>query len=179
MTEESYRFWCLIATWMTAFGTVGAVIVSLFLAGREQRVKLSVGAGHRIILNQGANPKPPEYCLIYVTNIGLRKARIVNIGWRIGFENPKFFIQTPPISTPSSEMPTELHDGEEARYLLPLSGGVGDSEWVDQFIPFLGRNKELDIRSMKVQIHTSIGKVFESKIEKGFADWLVKYVRER
>lgn len=179
MTTEEYKLWSLLGTWVASLGTVGAVITALFLAGREKRIKLSVGAGHRIILRLGTNPNPPEYCSIYVTNTGIRKANIVSIGWKIGYEKPRTFIQTPDFNPQSSQLPVELGDGQEARYMIPLKDHTGNNDWLNQFLPYFGRRPELDIRSMKVQVYTSIGKVFESKIERGLADNILDYVNSK
>ena len=86
---EYWKFINTFAPWFSAFGTVTAVIVSLYLAKSEKPIKLRLLADIRILTEEN-NPK---YLMIEAINIGSRVANITWIGWEIGLFKKLSFIQ--------------------------------------------------------------------------------------
>ncbi len=176
MDERTLKIINVIGTWLVGIGTVGAVITSLYLARRDSRVNLKVSAGHRIIVGAGINIKdPPDYCSIYIVNQGFRKATITNIGWRVGFFRKQYAIQQIDGNAYSSPLPVELSDGQEAKYLIPFKNPSGQHHWIDEFPKgFLDKWPNFRVRTLRLQVFTSVGKTFEAKLEKGLIEKIVE-----
>jgi hypothetical protein len=101
---------------------------------------------------------------IGITNIGYREAQVTSIGWKIGYFKKHYATQTLITNGISSKYPIRLKDGEEADYYIPLSG---DPYWIESFVnDFLTKHPKILVHFIWIQVGTSIGKVFESKIEK-------------
>lgn len=109
--------------------------------------------------------------MIRVVNIGNREAQITNIGWKVGLFGRQNAIQTTSNDGMSSSIPVRLKDGEEANYYIPLTG----TNWLENFArEFLRSFPEIRSRFIKVQVFTSVGRIFEERIEKGLREMVVK-----
>lgn len=173
MDQETWKFINTFAPWLSAIGTLAAVIVSLYLARSEKPIKLEIRAGHRMMIEQGQKGEPTPLLYIGATNRGYRPAIITNIGWKLGFLKNRYAIQmTTGAIQGSSTMPVKIDDGEEAKWLLSLER---DDNWVKRFSrEFLMPNPRLNLFWLRLQIHTSIGKTFNARIEKGLREELLK-----
>jgi len=163
MTRETWQFFNTFAPWFSAFCTIAAVVVALYLASTKSKLKLRITAGHRLLAGLG-NGEFPEYLLINVINVGFRPARITGIGWKIGFFKKKYAIQVFNTNQYTSQIPIDLSDGQEARYLIPFGG---PEDWLNQFSNnFVGRPVRLRLCTLRLQVSTSLGKTFERPVEK-------------
>ena len=177
MDSETWKFINTFAPWFSAIGTISAVIVSLYLARAEKPMKLEIRAGHRIIVGDGSTGKYPEFLYISATNTGHRIATITNVGWRIGFFKKQHMIQVVQKDQLSSGLPVRIDDGEEAKWLVPLD--LKDN-WIERFTrDFLHRSPRLKLCSLKLQIHTSVGKTFEAAVEKSLKEKLLEECRKQ
>ena len=169
MTIETWKFINSFAPWFSAIGTVSAVILSLKLARKDRNVKLKVSAGHRVLIAQGVSERP-EYLSIRVVNIGHRDAQIINIGWKAGIFKKRHAIQILDSNTSSSELPVRLKDGEEATYLISLS-----DNWLSEFSnTMLKPATFFQMYFLKLQVTTSLGDVYESRLEKNLINEISK-----
>ena len=173
--KETWEFINSFAPWFSAFGTLAAVILAIYLARRDKNIRLEISAGHRLMLSLGNPDYRPEYLYINIVNIGHRETQIVNIGWKIGFFKKEHSIQTlirdDQISSP---MPVRLKDGEEAKYFIPLND---QTKWIENIIQkSLQPNPKRRINFMKLQVFTSVGKTFNTRIEKGLKERILKDV---
>src|SRR2546428_351481 len=77
------QFWTFVnsfAPWLSAVGTICAVITALYLARRGDRIRLRVRCGIRIVVAQGGRPgSAPQYVNLEVTNVGRRTATITTL----------------------------------------------------------------------------------------------------
>ncbi len=170
--DIDWKFINTFAPWFSAIGTIAAVIVSLYLARAEKPIKLEIRAGHRIVVGNDSTGKYPEFLYISVTNRGHRTATITNVGWRIDFIKKQHMIQLVQKNQFSSGLPVRIDDGEEAKWLVPLDS---KDNWVERFSrDFLSSYPRLMLRSLKLQIDTSVGKTFEAAIEKGLKEKLLE-----
>jgi hypothetical protein len=172
LNEDTWRFINTFAPWFSAIGTISAVVTSLYLAKKSGRVHLKVDAGVRTIIQQGIPSK--DFVTIMVVNKGHRTATIQSVGWKLGFFRKTYFIQMPGPPILSSKLPQKLEDGESARYFFSIEPEGGDG-WREQFKKALDKFKfpTLMAHSMKAQVHTSVGKTFEARIEKSLRDLLL------
>jgi hypothetical protein len=163
-----------IGTWLASIATVSAVIVALYLARRDAKIKLKIHVGHRILITPGEKGRP-DYCSISITNIGFRKVTINNIGWKVGLYKKRFAVQTLWPFPLNSPLPVQLDDGQEAKYLIPFQAQGNYPNWIDDFSKdFLNPNIWLSANTLKLQVSTSLDKTFEVKIEKGLREKLIE-----
>jgi hypothetical protein len=148
MSQEDFRFWTLIAQSVTAFGTLAAVITSLYLARRDEMPRLVVAAG--MVVEFGIYPSMQpgrerevedqgETLRISVTNIGRRTVVVKNLVCRIGlFQRDHFSIMVPGQfsgKNPYSDtLPVRLEDGEDANFLMPKDDFQG-GQVLEEAIP--------------------------------------------
>ena len=173
--------WTLInsfASWLSALGTIAAVIVALYLASRDRNIHLRVNAGIRILYTEGQSPSERIDCLsISVTNIGHRTARIEGLLWYIKplrispfRRHSSYFYMITPRNVYSSSMPVELRDGQTAIYIVPLTEYQATNANNPMYV---GRFPKLAVRSTRIVVNTSTGKLFSSKIEQELQDWFL------
>jgi len=170
--KEFWVFFNTFAPWLSAIGTISAVIVSLYLARRDKTVRLQVSAGHRILVIPGMGGPREEYMVIQVVNIGHREAQITGIGWEVGLFYKEYAMQPVLNDEFSSPLPVRLKDGEEANYYYQL---YGDSNWLTNFShDFLLHSPKKRSKYIKLVVFTSIGKNFKQIIEEGLRKKLVE-----
>ena len=120
-----------------------------------------------------------EYIYIGIVNIGHRESQITNINWKTGIIKKQYAIFTMLTNDSlSSELPIKLRDGAEARYFIPLKD---DKQGLKDFanIMTLSPCPRLQSYFVKVQVSTSIGDTFETRIEKGLRKMLVEILKDR
>lgn len=164
---ELYNFF---SNWLSAIGTLAAVIISLYLARRSGRPRASVSVGHRIVILSGDKRKPLEVIVFRIVNIGDRTIRITNIGWRIGLWKKRYAIQRYD-EAQSSPLPVELAHGQEASWTVPLD--ARDEPWLQYFSQKMMKpNLWLSCATIKAQFHTSVGEIFSTRPEITLIDML-------
>ena len=153
------------------------MIVALFLARQDKRIRLRVNAGYRLIVSQSRKGPPPAYVSVGITNIGHREAQVIGISWRTGLLKKRYADQTPNYNDGiSSPIPIRLRDGEEAKYYFPISA---DSEWLREFSDkMLAPRVAWNIRFARIRVYTSVGKVFDSYLEPGLRRKLLEYTEK-
>ena len=179
LTQETWQFINSFAPWFSALGTVLAVFVAIYLARRDRVIRLEVSAGFRYIITfeiPGHDLSPElEYLQIMVVNVGHRDAQIIKIVWKVGILQKQYFSQLIVGNMPSP-LPIRLHDGEEAKYLIPLDE---KPDWLvglcaDMPTQFLS----LQLRFIRVQVFTSVGKVIEAPLEPGLRKKLIEMIAQ-
>jgi hypothetical protein len=170
VTIEKWKLINSFAPWFSAVATFIAVLVSLYLATRQSRVRLQIWAEHRVLLG-GSEKEPRDNLSISVVNTGNRKVRITSIGWKIGLFRKKYLIQIPDHGPYSSPLPVDLEYSQEAHWLIPFEGEV---DWLKNSArEFLPKTPWLSSRFIRVQVFTSVGKLFEAPIGKNLRTRLV------
>lgn len=165
MDADAWRFINTFAPWFSALGTFCAVIISLYLARSRRPIKLKIRVGHRLMMDSSSAGEYPEYLLVDATNVGHRVATITNVGWKTGFPVRSYAIMNVPKDRFSHGIPVKIDDGEVATWLIPMN--TGENNWMTHFSQvFLFPHPRWNLFWLRVQVHTSTGKVFEGKIEK-------------
>ena len=173
------KFINTFAPWLSAIGTLAAVVVSLYLASQGKRVKLNITVGHRLMVTPGQGRPYPEYILISIINIGHKEVQITNIGWKVGFfkKQRQHAIQVIEQDGLSSPLPVWLKYGEQANYYIPLSD---KREWLEGFIKdFYKCHLKSRVKHTKIWVSTSLGKTLESTIEKGLQKIILECIEEQ
>jgi len=161
--RETWEYINTFAPWLSAVGTLLAVVVSLYFSRRTSQVKISLSAGYRIEIGPGYKEPYPQYIFIKAVNTGARDVKITGFGWRIGIFKKRYFYQVVDGIKMRSDMPIMLSFSEEASYLIDLN--IGDN-WIKRFVKDeILPNRRLNMVSLRVYASTSIGKTVYSKIE--------------
>ncbi|MFX4237794.1 hypothetical protein ACOL20_05655 [Aliarcobacter butzleri] len=80
MTLENWKFINTFAPWLSAIGTILAVVVSLYLAYTSRRQKLKPTVSITFMVTQGQKEKIyPEYVSLRAINIDHNKDKITEI----------------------------------------------------------------------------------------------------
>lgn len=152
------------ANWISAFGTVGAVIVSLWLALRPERLALTVTAGVRVVIIPGTQGPSQRYVAITAINRGKRLAKVTGIGWTFGGRskrNRRHLLQMPGDQRDgmSSSIPVVLDDGQQAQWMFEKAS------WLEGVKKIYTEDWRRTVETFTVEITTSIGQVFRSPAE--------------
>lgn len=162
----SHNNWAFInsfAAWFAAIGTIGAVIVSLYLASRRQKARAKVRVGSRIIVEEGGKGPYPEYLMFSIANSGDMPITINQIGWKVGLFKKRAAIQLID-NTLSSELPIELKHGQEAKWFTPIKRV--DRPWIKNFCEYMMMPKyRTSCFTLRAEFYSSIGQTFRVKPE--------------
>lgn len=137
-------------TWVAAFGTIGAVIVALFIAGRVEKVKLRINLFVGKVQNSNQ-----EYFVVTVTNLGVLPVTIKMINWsfRVGTKTRIIFFKFDK---------TTIEHGE---YLDYREGPFESKRWFANLATLIGKDAT---NSLRLQVHSSVGKVKNFKPDGSF-----------
>ena len=130
MTDEIYKIWDLIGTWLTGLSTLAAVIVSLLLSMRR-RLNLKISVGIKQLISPGLEDVP-EFCWIEAVNLGISPANITSIGWKVGFFSRDRVRVQMFNNVYSHRLPTVIKEGEIATFALPIERDNMDG-WIVRF----------------------------------------------
>lgn len=156
--DQKIQVWVAIGTWVAGLGTLAAVIVALYLARRVEKVRLKAHVGlMEVVLGDGSPFQ--RHLGIGVTNLGERPVTINSVGWAIGKLKRRRFAMQPLYGPYTDQYPIELAHGKSANFMVSF---LVLPNWLKEFAS--GFVKDLSDKSLKtlvVQIHTSVGHVVE------------------
>jgi hypothetical protein len=117
---STYEIWDLIGNYLAASGTFLAVIVALYFSKKENHVKIDILAG--IYMTWGKTGLDPnkDYLIITITNLSIRSTIITHVYFTLGFIKKSTFLMPP--GPPSDNLPKQLSDGEQAKYIYAMEG---------------------------------------------------------
>ena len=171
-TDQKIQIWVAIGTWLSAIGTLAAVVVALYLSLHTKRIKLRLRAGrYEIILGNGLRTE--KVVSFEVVNLGDRNVTIVSGGWAVGKgEKRKYCIQ-PVSGMNTSQYPIELAHGKSAHFMVSL---MAAPTWFKHLaLDFIEDLSDENLGTLVAQVHTSIGETVEAKPAKAILDELKKY----
>jgi hypothetical protein len=171
MDKDAWRFINTFAPWLSAVGTISAVIVSLYLATKNRRIYLKVSASLQTIVQTGMPSR--DYATISVINFGGREATITAIGWRVGVFRKTLLFQMPGAPVYSTTLPARLRDGETANFFMPIAAEPGSADWLPMIREHLGKHPRWSVFTLKAEVFTSVGKVFRVRIDSNLRRLLI------
>ena len=133
MSESDWRFWQLIISAMAAVGTVGAVIVALYLARRSRRPQLRVRARLEEFTSEDLNSG--RRVNVWVTNTGPLPVTLRGPAWKVGFLWKQVKSQPVPSDRYNDAFGKKLCFGDQVGYSLEESDfkervvGQMDPKW--------------------------------------------------
>ena len=176
MRKETWEFINSFAPWLSAIGTIAAVIVSLYFSKKDKLIKLRINVGTRIIITPGLIDKiQPQVINISITNIGYRKVTVKLVGGRLGIFKKKAFIINILPTINSQSLPATLEESEDIQLNIPLN----QNDWIRDFANgHLSKSPFFLTTSLRFIAYTSVGKNFQCKPEKGFKSQLLQEARK-
>jgi hypothetical protein len=187
LTKIQWDFINGFAGWFSALGTILAVITSLWLANRSSRPLAKLSAGVKVVKNSGMKRPYPEYLNIVVVNHGAVRMRITQVGWKVGIFKAHIATQMIVPNTMSSAFPVELNHAEEANWYMPISFSgedwyvhfakrllmTHDEGWLVYFPKYVRPHGwKIALRTLRVQVLTSTGAIFQARPESILTDKL-------
>ncbi|SRR5713226_217612 len=178
MDRDTWNFVNSFAPWLSALGTFSAVVVSLYLANRDRRIRLKLTAGIRVIAFSGQTlASGMKVISVEVTNVGFRTVTVSSIFWRVGILKRVDFVQIPSTIPYSSSLPATLTDGQTASY--PLEVSEFERLNFDSFRKaYSSRFRQLAVKCIKIGVLTSTGKVFLSRVEPSLQKWFLEWMND-
>ena len=151
------------ANWFSAFASLAAAVVALYIANRASRPTGTLTVGHRISIGPGSQAPYPQFAVFRFVNTGDRPIRITQIGWKVGLRKKRFAVQMYE-PTLSSRMPVDLAHGQEAAWYVPIDRHP--DPWPESFAKkMLLPDYRWSLRTLRAQAFSSVGFVFEAKPE--------------
>lgn len=174
-STDPYRLWELVGVWLSAIGTLGAVIVSLWLASRASRPQLRILVDKRVLISQVQSGRHsvqlkdfPDVVYLEATNIGTPPIHIIGVSWSLRFPwclrslSRGALLQSPPdAENRSSGLPARLEHAQTMQWSLPhqyiveniAEKVIGNSIW-----------SRLWLSRLRLNIFTSVGTTFHARL---------------
>jgi len=177
LVDPEVRQWLDVgAEYLTAVGTVGAVIVALYFSRKDRREKISVSAA--IHYSVGPEQTLAESTRLYgltATNVGFATVTVQNLCWRVGVLRKKvLYVDTWGLEWPTESPPKTLRRGDWLTVRLPQEQFIGGLTLLLEEVskhPF----PTLAFRSLRAGVETSTKKRFFAR-----PNWdVVKILREQ
>jgi hypothetical protein len=161
-TDQVINVWNAVGTWVSGIATTGAVIVSLWLARRPSRVKLSASIGVRLIIDNGEQIR--DLIALSITNLGERPVRIDSASWKFPAAKRECRYGMQNFGGPYSEvLPKELTHGERATFTYPDE----DFRWSKWLLTeFPEATSERWLKRLRLHINTSVNQTVVIKPER-------------
>jgi len=161
---DKIALWSAIGTWVAGLATTGAVVFSLYLLRRSEKVRLSVHAGMRILLGDGYPQR--DVMVIEVTNLGDRTVTVNSVGWSCGTKRDRrFCLQM--LSSDSLQYPSALAHGQTGFFQYSVTD---HPEALQKFVADFLRGSLADLHTLRAQVHTSVNQTIDAKPEENLLD---------
>lgn len=175
LDRETWEFINTFAAWPAALATTAAVVTSLYLARKADRIRLELSVGVWRIAGGPDNGR--DFVLVTVTNLARRQAMLSHLYWKCQPWKRGAVVWIAPQNPYSSPFPASLSDGQSATYASPLE------EFERNFsayakAEFSGRLGWLKLQFACFCMATSTGHTFRTRFKKELRDTLARMVRE-
>ena len=164
--EQKVQLLLVVGTWVAGLATLLAVMTSLHLARRGEKVRLSIFVGIRQQIRGDGSPGEDHVCFD-VTNVGDRPVSITAVGWVVGKRKKRRYCIQPQYGVFSQQCPVELTHGKNAKLMVSLTEVP---HWARDFKTFLDDTSGQSLKTLRAQVFTSVGQTFEIKPEGSLID---------
>lgn len=162
--DQQINVWNAVGTWLAGTATFAAVVVSLYLARRSERLRVKTTAGLRQVF-AGDGAPAEEHVQISVVNHGDRTVIVNSVGWKIGAgKNTRHCIQ--PVSGKwTQDYPKHLAHGETGIFLVSFQA---TPDWPAHFAnSFIRDLSPKSLKTLRAVVHTSLGQTVQAVPENG------------
>jgi hypothetical protein len=169
------------SNWLSALGTISAVVAALWLANRDRRVSLDGRFSIGMIPSSNPNILDRVVFIINFTNTGVRPLTITNHYWKLPWKNSISFMfpqMEATIGRLCSTMPLELTDGKSG-IIIYRKDFLKDLKIEGPFLFHPNKYMTwLRIRLFKIYLSTSVGKKIKVKIDRSVrAEFWKQYLK--
>ncbi len=173
LDQETWRFINTFAPWLSAIGTIAAVVVSLYLARRSVRTDVRVFAAIMNLISPGQKlADSPEFFQIRAVNHGFREVVIQGIMWQLRGLKSQAYVVIPPVDPYSTKLPVRLQCGEQAQFMFSTTSFRNDAESLLLKLKD-SRSVSSATRRLRVGVYSSTGQEFLARLDKRLRRWLV------
>ncbi len=167
--DQQIQMWNAVGTWLAGIATFLAVVVSLYLARKSDRVRVQATAGIRLVFVGDGSPAE-EHVGITVVNLGERAIIINSIGWRVGKGKKARHCIQPVYGQFTHQYPKQLAHGEQASFLVSFKAMPN---WLSEFRSgFIQDAKASNLKTLRAIVNTSVGQVIEVRPENNLLEKL-------
>lgn len=160
--DQHIQLWNTIGTWVAGAATLAAVIVSLCLARRTERVRVRTSVGIRLVIVGDGTPAE-EHVGFTIVNLGDRPVTVNSVGWRVGHGKSARSCIQPMYGQYTSQYPKQLAHGEQTTFMVSL---LALPSWPNEFASnFVQDLSQKNLRTLRALIHTSVGETIKVKPE--------------
>ncbi|MNC51738.1 hypothetical protein D3C75_1010430 [compost metagenome] len=160
--DQHIQIWNAIGTWVAGVATLAAVVVSLHLARRADRVRVRISVGLRLVFAGDGTPAE-EHVGFTIVNLGDRSVTVNAIGWRVGRGKSARQSIQPLYGQYTQHYPKQLTHGEQANFMVSF---LVLPSWPKEFATaFVQDLSPKNLRTLRAQIHTSLGQTVQVKPE--------------
>ncbi|WP_151071184.1 hypothetical protein [Cupriavidus oxalaticus] len=168
--DQKIQIWNAVGTWLAGIATFTAVVVSLYIALRSDRVRLKIHAGLRVFIIGDGTPAQ-DMVEIGVTNLGERPVTITGVGWAVGRGKNKRYCLQNVSGRYTNDYPIEISHGKSASFQVLFSS---TPNWLHDFSNnFIASGGE-SISTLVAMVHTSVGQSIEVKAEGNLMERLLE-----
>jgi len=157
MANDDYQLYSLLISFFTAFGTISAVIVALYLANKDKKISLKIDSD--IWLPN--NDIEEEYLFIQVMNNGYQVVYLKNILFRYGIFKKKFIPINGKYINHSSTSYRPPFQKLEVGEIITIS--VNKSFLRDIYKELLISTCDIKLLTLNIIASTTLGDVFKVK----------------
>jgi len=111
---------CNIPEWLSAIGTLLAVIVALYFSRKRRKIECDFESKVSIIYNQSGS-KSFKVISISIVNVGTRAFTVNSIYWQYGCFKKKLYYQRADLIEFSTILPAKINDGDEVNIYIPIN----------------------------------------------------------
>lgn len=167
--DQQIQFWNAIGTWVAGVATFAAVVVSLHLSRRAERVNLRVNVGVRLVFAGDGSPAE-EHVSFWVVNLGDRTVNVLSVGWCVGQYKAKRFCIQSVAGRYTQQYPKQLAHGEQASFLVSFQVSP---DWAKEFATgFVKDLSEKNLKTLRGMVNTSVGQAIEVRPESNLLERL-------
>lgn len=157
LTSIEIEFLSMIGTWVASIGTLGAVIVSLYLALANATVSLNIKDCFAYAINT-FNGTDDKFYHVKIINLSDKSVTIDQVG--IKLHNKQVLIVPITGNLLTTQLPKSILYGENVIW------SISTQDLLKEWIPIIKENNWSikDIKKWRIIVSTSIGQNFEKKI---------------
>ncbi|QDK97349.1 hypothetical protein FM020_05400 [Acinetobacter tandoii] len=158
LTNTDLAFWSMIGTWLASIGTISAVITSLYLARKNDKVNLIITSNLIFLVGYLREfTGDDHYVCIEVTNNGNKPVTIQNIAWKMS-KNKSFIVPMNP-NPITDTLPKIINYGDTARWAIEVN--AIKTLWIPDFIKDGIKRKH--VKKWKIAVSLSTGELITVK----------------
>lgn len=171
---ETWKFINSFSSWLAAMVTLFAVLVSLYLSRKGQKIELEVKASRGVLYSEEGT-STQDCVWVECTNTGRRTAVVNLVYWKTGIFKKKNFFWKIPVNPRSSPLPIPLLDGQHARWVMEVK------EFSQSFEKILNKVQKspLMARFLKIGVRSSTGDFFERRLQPSLRHYILDLINQR